>query len=195
METYFVMTKTILTDGRTKARTLVLEADKYIPNQSTGTYDFFKIDECGNDELVASVSFIEVFFVSKKEAWQSDWIEDIYEGEDDDPDEDEDETVDECDDCLIRDILACDLFREGVADMVAALTEADNAATETPKEEFPIEHWKKDNLNEWWGFHTDEGFVYFPSKEKAEWGRKQQLDGAECYWSHKDLTGYTKVED
>jgi len=200
MAKYLVISNTNWMEGEPKTRILNIEAEYFLA--ADGCYNFYTKSETGTYILIASVQAHEVLAVVDEEYWDSDYFADLLtedEEEDDEEEDDEDEDESVCTECVVKDILECELFQQGVADMVAALTSADKAATEPApeptKEEFPIEHWRKSiGIEDWWGFHTPEGFVNFVSKKSAEDGRNRHING-ERWWVYKDLTGFTKVED
>ncbi len=60
---------------------------------------------------------------------------------------------------------------------------------------YPIEHWRTTDGEDWWGFQTTLGFVHFTSEESAGWGRETHLTHPGTKWDYKDLTGATRLED
>jgi hypothetical protein len=151
-----------------------VEAEEVEYHEPDNDYTFFTEDE---EAPVLIVPYHQVRYIQRVE---------------DEDEENEDESV--CTECVVKDILECELFQQGVADMVAALTSADEdhvPEIETQKE-LRLEHWG-DGKTHQWGFQTDKGFVNFFSKEEAEKNRAYvQADSSG--WSYLDLADYTKVE-
>ena len=195
MAKYLVISNTNWMEGEPKTRILNIEAEYFLA--ADGCYNFYTKSETGTYILIASVQAHEVLAVVDEEYWDSDYFADLLtedEEEDDEEEDDEDEDESVCTECVVKDILECELFRDGVADMVVALMSADEdhvPEIETQKE-LRLEHWG-DGKTHQWGFQTDKGFVNFFSKEEAEKNRAYvQADSSG--WSYLDLADYTKVE-
>lgn len=149
-------------------RVICIEADSYY---DTGSFLDFK----KNSKVAASFHNHAVLGV---------FDEKVYQGEFSALGEDTD------------DLLDSDEFFDRVVGIVDSYLAPDEYPTPaSPVEEYPIEHWKK-NDKEWWGFQTKKGFIYFTSRIAADATRDSVIQHVDDWnWGYLDLTGYTKVED
>ena len=182
-------------------RNLVIEADRYHYNATEEAYEFFQKDEKYDIRKIATVfRSPEILSIVENDAQKSDfyYVDDWNEEDDEDDSEDEDdEDCDEtCLDCRLDEFVGSDTFFDAVSSILGFYLSPADTETEPPAEEYPIEHWKDKHGKEWWGFHTDEGFVHFATKIEAEESRLIQIsDTSSEGWAYLDLTGATRLED
>lgn len=197
MPEYYVTSNTLPTKGRPQARTLVIKADYFETDKSSGNFNFYTKDRetPSRHIFVASVNPRDVLAITEKDAFQADWVDDIYDGEDDDASEDEYD--DTCLECRFKEFLDSEEFFSEVWDIVHAYhTEEPDFSppSETvASDPYPIEKWKDKFGGDWYGFHTPKGFVNFSSFEDAKDGVKRQLSNEDQqYWVYLDLSTSTK---
>lgn len=204
----------------TRDRNLVIEADYYRYNAAEEVYEFFKNDQspaCGyansgghsnlarssasGSQKIATVPRSpELLAIVTNESEQADfyYVEDLNE-EDEEDIEDEDECDDTCLDCRLEEFTQSDTFFDEVYSIIDFYHSEDNQepaeCSEPHLEYYPIEHWKDKSGTEWWGFHTDKGFVHCCSEDFALTCRQVQIDNPSEDWSYLDLTGATRLED
>ena len=177
-----------------EGRNIIITADRFEIN-NFGNYVFFT-----NGNIVASVNGPSVLVVSEfDEAYQADFFND-----EPDEDETEDDHDDTCLDCRLEEFTQSPTFFDEVYSIIDFYFSKDNqepaacpcAETAPAPEPYPIQHWKDKDGDEWYGFWVKGGFVHFSTKASAEFGRGQQIKNTdEPFWSYKDLTGATRLED
>lgn len=203
MATYYVKTRaefigSTLEDLGYQSRTIIVEADKFVVNEQTGHYDFHKYGEVSKKApyLVASVNARDVLGVFEEEAFQADYIAGYSENE-----PDEDEFFDRVWDIVSLwhdpdpEDLICDECRAAETIQTVQTVPVPDTPVAVPDVSPVIEHWTKGDGADVWGFQTPQGFVDLYDEKSAQ----ECLDTYKKYpdtpFLHKDLTGYTKVED
>ena len=183
MPEYFVRTNS--------DRVIEIEADGCFMDREAGIYTFNK-----DGKPVASFNYHSVLGVIQEPVFKGEWS-----AIDDELDARATQNLDDvCIDCRNQELLNSEAFFDSVYDIVDAYHQPDEEAHSDvpalpPSDPFPIEHWKNEVGDEYWGFQTAKGFVDFYEKGEAEEGRKTHLEHPDVDWAYKDLTGFTKGED
>ena len=181
-------------------RNLVIEADRYSLDPTERTYEFFAKDGDGSraTKKVATVFFNpELLAILEDKAGKADFYNRY------DVNKKEAETDDACLRCRFLEFLQDPEFFDEVYSIIDFYHSPDNEdepaqtvpGPGVPAEKYPIEHWRDKDGDEWWGFHTDEGFVHCESESFAQTCRECHLEDPVPLWSYLDLTGATKLED
>lgn len=198
MSEYYVTSNTICRGNSPQARTLVIKADYFVTDSSNGNFNFFNRDNesAGKHVLVAFVNPRDVLAITEKDSFQADWVDDIYDGEEDDTTDD-----DTCLECRFKEFLDSEEFFSEVWDIVHAYhTEDDPGSGEQSGLVQPVtsvisnvEHWKDQSGIDKYGFHTPDGFVDFSRKVYAVDGRTQYINGERGWGYAKNLQYWTRV--